>query len=383
MGKRLRRLSEILARELEVVAIGSKIQSQVQSELDKGQREYFLRQQLKAIQEELGETDEVQAEIAELRLQLEAIELPEVVAQAGRPRAVPARAPAAGDGRVRRDPGVSRVDRGAALGQEDRGQPRPRACARGVLDEDHYDIEQVKDRILEFLAVRRLKPDARGSILCFVGPPGVGQDVAGAFDGARARARVRADQRGRGARRGRDPRPPPDLHRRDARRDHPRPARRRRAQPAADDRRDRQDGRGLPRRSRRARCSRCSTPSRTIRSATTTSTCPFDLSDVMFVTHREHARHDPGAAARPHGGDPARGLHRGGEAPDRSSIPGAAPGRAQRADAQPDRVQRLGAAGDHLRLHARGRAFGSSSARSGRSAARWPGRWPRVRSSAR
>ncbi|MGO9905461.1 MAG: LON peptidase substrate-binding domain-containing protein, partial [Solirubrobacteraceae bacterium] len=79
VAKRLRRLSEILARELEVVAIGSKIQSQVQSELDKGQREYFLRQQLKAIQEELGETDEVQAEIGELRGQLDAIELPEVV----------------------------------------------------------------------------------------------------------------------------------------------------------------------------------------------------------------------------------------------------------------------------------------------------------------
>src|SRR5437588_12475476 len=79
VSKRLRKLSEILARELEVVAIGSKIQSQVQSELDKGQREYFLRQQLKAIQEELGETDEVQAEISELREQLDALELPEEV----------------------------------------------------------------------------------------------------------------------------------------------------------------------------------------------------------------------------------------------------------------------------------------------------------------
>src|SRR5437588_12334480 len=78
VAKRLRRLSEILARELEVVAIGSKIQSQVQSELDKGQREYFLRQQLKAIQEELGEADEIQAEVNELREQLDAIELPEV-----------------------------------------------------------------------------------------------------------------------------------------------------------------------------------------------------------------------------------------------------------------------------------------------------------------
>src|SRR5206468_675723 len=79
VGLRLRRLSEILARELEVVAIGSRIQSQVQSELEKGQREYFLRQQLKAIQEELGEADEIQAEVNELRRQLESIELPEPV----------------------------------------------------------------------------------------------------------------------------------------------------------------------------------------------------------------------------------------------------------------------------------------------------------------
>src|SRR6185312_11044412 len=75
VSKRLRRLSEILARELEVVAIGSRIQSQVQSELEKGQREYFLRQQIKAIQDELGESDEVQAEVSELREQLNAIEL--------------------------------------------------------------------------------------------------------------------------------------------------------------------------------------------------------------------------------------------------------------------------------------------------------------------
>src|SRR5207248_10903755 len=77
VAKRLRRLSETLARDLEGVGIGSRIQSQVQSELDKGQREYFLRQQMKAIQEELGEADEAQAEVNELREQLDAIELPE------------------------------------------------------------------------------------------------------------------------------------------------------------------------------------------------------------------------------------------------------------------------------------------------------------------
>jgi ATP-dependent Lon protease len=178
VAKRLRRLSEILARELELVAIGSKIQSQVQSELDKGQREYFLRQQLKAIQDELGETDEVQAEIAELREQLSAIELPEVVQkqvdrELGRlERLQPAMA----------EYGVIRayLEWIAALPWDKETEDNlDLEHARKVLDEDHYDIEQVKDRILEFLAVRRLKPDARGSILCFVGPPGVGKTSLG------------------------------------------------------------------------------------------------------------------------------------------------------------------------------------------------------------
>jgi ATP-dependent Lon protease len=183
VAKRLRRLSEILARELELVAIGSKIQSQVQSELDKGQREYFLRQQLKAIQDELGETDEVQAEIGELRGQLDGIVLPEVVRkQVDRElsrleRLQPAMA----------EYGVIRayLEWIAALPWDTSTEDNlDLEHARAVLDEDHYDIEQVKDRILEFLAVRRLRGPARdshsvSSILCFVGPPGVGKTSLG------------------------------------------------------------------------------------------------------------------------------------------------------------------------------------------------------------
>ena len=92
--------------------------------------------------------------------------------------------------------------------------------ARAVLDRDHYGIDKVKDRILEYLAVRKLKPDARGSILCFVGPPGVGKTSLGTLDRRRDGAQVRAHLGGRRARRGRDPRPPPHLRRRDARHDH-------------------------------------------------------------------------------------------------------------------------------------------------------------------
>jgi ATP-dependent Lon protease len=180
--KRLRRLSQVLARELEVVEIGTKIQSQVQSELEKGQREYFLRQQLKAIQEELGEGDEAQAEANELRAQLEALKLPEEVSkqvdrELGRlGRLQPAMA----------EYGVVRtyLEWIASLPWDTATEDNlDLAHAREVLDADHYDIEQVKDRILEFLAVRSLTGGREsvpaGSILTFVGPPGVGKTSLG------------------------------------------------------------------------------------------------------------------------------------------------------------------------------------------------------------
>ena len=176
--KRLRRLSEILANELEVAAMGARIQSQVQSELDKSQREYLLRQQLKAIQEELGERDPAEAEVEELREQLAQIKLPDDVRKvADRELSRLERLPQAAA-----EHGVIRtyLEWIASLpwdtSTEDNLDLRH---AREVLDADHYDIERVKDRIIEFLAVRQLKPDARGSILCFVGPPGVGKTSLG------------------------------------------------------------------------------------------------------------------------------------------------------------------------------------------------------------
>ncbi|MFN2617450.1 MAG: endopeptidase La [Thermoleophilaceae bacterium] len=178
VAARLRLLSEILARERELISIGSRIQSQVQSEMEQGQREYFLRQQLKAIQEELGETDEQQAETQELREQIEQAQLPEhALKQAERELSRFERLPpqSAEHGVIRTYiewlaslPWSKSTEDNLDLGH-----------AREVLDRDHYDIERVKDRILEFLAVRKLKPDARSSILCFVGPPGVGKTSLG------------------------------------------------------------------------------------------------------------------------------------------------------------------------------------------------------------
>jgi ATP-dependent Lon protease len=176
--KRLRRLSEILTRELEVVQLGSKIQSQVQSEIDKGQREYFLRQQLKAIQEELGEADEQQAEINELRERLDAAGLPEEAKKAAerelsRLEKLP---PVAAEYGVIRTYLEWLVDLPWSKQTEDNLDI---AHAREVLDEDHYDLDEVKDRILEYLAVRKLNPESPGPILCFVGPPGVGKTSLG------------------------------------------------------------------------------------------------------------------------------------------------------------------------------------------------------------
>jgi ATP-dependent Lon protease len=176
--RRLRRLSEILARELEVIQLGSRIQSEVQSEIEKGQREFYLREQLKAIQRELGEEDPEQAEITELRRRLDEAELPEHARQAAdRELARLERLPSAAA-----EYGVIRtyLEWLVELPWSDRTEDDlDLDHARGVLDADHYDLEKVKDRILEYLAVRSLNPASHGPILCFVGPPGVGKTSLG------------------------------------------------------------------------------------------------------------------------------------------------------------------------------------------------------------
>ncbi|HEX7254691.1 MAG TPA: endopeptidase La [Gaiellaceae bacterium] len=176
--ERLRELSRTLNRELEVFELGTKIQSQVQSEMEKGQREFFLRQQLKAIQEELGEGDPEQAEIRELRERIEAAGLPEDVRKAvDRELARLERLPSAAA-----EHGVIRtyIDWILSLPWAQTTEDNlDLEHAREVLDEDHYDLEKVKDRIIEYLAVAKLRGDVSGSILCFVGPPGVGKTSLG------------------------------------------------------------------------------------------------------------------------------------------------------------------------------------------------------------
>jgi ATP-dependent Lon protease len=175
---RLLAISAILSRELEVFELGTKIQSQVQSELEKGQREYFLRQQLKAIQDELGEGDPEQAELHELRERVEQAGLPEDVRKAvdrelGRLERLPSAAAEYGVIRTYLEWILSLP--WSMLTEDNLDLDR----ARAILDEDHYDLEKVKDRIIESLAVAKLKNDISGSILCFVGPPGVGKTSLG------------------------------------------------------------------------------------------------------------------------------------------------------------------------------------------------------------
>ena len=176
--ERLRAASLILNRELEVFELGTKIQSQVQSELEKGQREFFLRQQMKAIQVELGEGDPEQAELEELRGRIDGLDLPEEVEKAARREL----------SRLERLPsaaaeyGVIRtyLDWIATLPWGETTEDKiDLVRAREVLDTDHFDLEKVKDRIIEFLAVSKLRGDASGQILCFVGPPGVGKTSLG------------------------------------------------------------------------------------------------------------------------------------------------------------------------------------------------------------
>ncbi|TMK27052.1 MAG: AAA family ATPase, partial [Actinobacteria bacterium] len=175
---RLREIMTILNRELEVFELGSKIQSQVQEEMEKGQREFFLRQQLKAIQDELGEGDAEQAEVNELRSRFDEMDLPEDARKAvdrelARLEKLP---PAAAEYGVIRTYVDWLVSLPWGKTTEDNLDLEH---ARRILDEDHYDLDKVKERIIEFLAVAKLRNQVSGQILCFVGPPGVGKTSLG------------------------------------------------------------------------------------------------------------------------------------------------------------------------------------------------------------
>ncbi|HDP97863.1 MAG TPA: endopeptidase La [bacterium] len=175
---RLTKLTIFINRELQVLEMGSKIQTQVQFEIGKNQREFYLREQLKAIQQELGEGDERASEINELRRKIEKAKMPspakkEAVRELERLSKMP---PGAAEYTVSRTYLDWMIRLPWNKSSNDNLQLED---AERILNQDHYNLIKVKERILEYLAVRKLKQDTRGPILCFVGPPGVGKTSLG------------------------------------------------------------------------------------------------------------------------------------------------------------------------------------------------------------
>jgi ATP-dependent Lon protease len=175
---RLNKVHILLAREVQVLELGDKIQSQVKEDIDKTQREYYLREQMKAIKKELGEIDEHGAELKELKDKVENAGMPDEARKAAEKELdrLSKMPPASAEYTVARTyldwlvelPWAKSTDDNLAIDH-----------AHKILEEDHYDLQKVKKRILEYLAVRKLKKDMKGPILCFVGPPGVGKTSLG------------------------------------------------------------------------------------------------------------------------------------------------------------------------------------------------------------
>lgn len=176
--KRLERVNVLLNREQDILELGNKIQTQIKDEMEKAQREYFLRQQMKALQKELGETDDRTMELDELVAKIEKANLPKEARETAfkeldRLKRMP---PAAAEYTVSRTYLDWIIDLPWTVSSEDNLNTR---IVQEILDEDHFGLEKVKKRIVEYIAVRHLKPDMKGPILCFVGPPGTGKTSLG------------------------------------------------------------------------------------------------------------------------------------------------------------------------------------------------------------
>jgi ATP-dependent Lon protease len=176
--ERLREVTRLVNHQVEILELGSKIQSQVKDDMDKSQREYYLRQQLSAIRKELGESDDAKVEIEEYRAKIEKKNLPEEARKEAERELdrLGRMHPSSAEYTV----AATYLDWMTALpwneGTEDNHDIKK---ARRVLDEDHYGLEKAKKRIVEYLAVRKLKPETKGPILCFAGPPGTGKTSLG------------------------------------------------------------------------------------------------------------------------------------------------------------------------------------------------------------
>ena len=176
--QRLKRVSEILGRETELLTVQQKIQSEARGEIDKTQREYFLREQLKAIQKELGDIDERAEEIKEFKKKIEEAKMPEKVMKEAEKqlKRLEKMHPDSAESATVRTYLDWMVELPWSKSTKDNLDIK---AAEKVLNDDHYDLEKVKERILEYLSVRKLKEKMKGPIICFIGPPGVGKTSLG------------------------------------------------------------------------------------------------------------------------------------------------------------------------------------------------------------
>ena len=348
--ERLDKVLALLAQRFEVLKISKEIGDQTQQSLSSQQREHILREQLRHIQKELGEGDEKSTEVAELR---------EAIEKAGMPQEAEDQAKKELK-RLERMPDAS-PEFGMIRSYLDWliGLPWSKsdpdaidiAEARRILDEDHYGLPKIKRRILEYLAVRKLNPNGRSPILCFVGPPGVGKTSLGQSIAKATGRKVRAAEPRRRARRSRDQGPPAHLYRCAARQHHPVDSQGRDAQSGDDARRGGQAWAGLPRRSviGAARSARPRAELDVPRQLPRRGLRPLQ-GDVH--RHRQRAGYDPGPGARPHGGHRASRLHRGRKARNRQALSAQASARADRPRGRPMRDHRGRDPHDHPRLHA-------------------------------
>jgi ATP-dependent Lon protease len=302
--QRLEKVYGLMEGEISVLQVEKKIRSRVKRQMEKTQREYYLNEQMKAIQRELGETDDARDEIMELEKRIRKTKLSK-------------EARAKADAEVKKLRNMSPMSAEATVVRnyldwllsipwgKAKTKPIDLSKAEDILDEDHYGLEKVKDRIVEYLAVQA-RTKAEGADPVPRRPSGRRQDLARQVDRQGDGARVRPHVAGRRARRGRDPRPPPDLYRLDARQDHPVDEEGQDDQPAHPARRDRQAGPGLPRRSFLG-AARGAGPEQNNTFGDHYLEVDYDLSNVMFVTTANSAQHAP-AAAGPHGDHPGSGY---------------------------------------------------------------------------
>ena len=233
--------------EIEILQVEKKIRTRVKKQMEKTQKEYYLNEQMQAIQKELGERDEFKNEIQELEEKIKNKKMSKEAHTKVRKelKKLKMMSPMSAEATVVRN----YIDWVLSLPWEDKTQDKLDINeAEKILDDEHYGLKKVKERILEYLAVQALVHKLKGPILCLVGPPGVGKtSLAKSIAHATGR-QLRAPVARRRARRGRDPRPPPHVHRRAARQDHPVAEEGRLEQPGVPARRDRQDVDRLPRR---------------------------------------------------------------------------------------------------------------------------------------